>query len=317
MITKITNYDFLLDKIEAEKLLNDNCGIIFGKNVDISILEIKRNTTYNKTSWNVWYRILVDHKEMKIRLSASTIFEKKRDYQILQYFYNHGFSQGEIVVSRPIALLEDQNIFMYEDANGKTFKEGIDDEIDVLKTKVEKAALVLKKIHALAKPDFDLWYTKLVFNVESKNTDNLSEFYGEYAEKIVDLVLKIKEKLKAQEKTVFCHGDFQPDNLIFDIEKIYVLDFSLACLADREYDLAHFVTQLGVMMNMYGDPRNFDDLKKYFLDAYGEYDQEKLALYSVLACYRVLEVYRQVNEKRYLDFVLKMLKNNLEKSNLE
>jgi len=58
------------------------------------------------------------------------------------------------------------------------------------------------------------------------------------------LLAKIRERLARvliPEKLVPCHGDLNYSNLLFGIEKAYLVDFDCACLAELEFDIAMFI----------------------------------------------------------------------------
>lgn len=278
---------FLLDKEQAQSFLMANVKDIFGIATSLEILELERAYTYNNRAYNVFYKIKIGDQVKDIRASASLDLPKEKEFKILSFIYNHGFDSGEILVPKPLAFFKDHNLFFYESLPGKTFIFDLKNK-DLLDTKIRFAAKALKKLHNLPKPDFELWNVDNFLNYKDFEGWDLFKFYPNLAKSLNEIVLPLKEKIYQQKSDDFCHGDYQPANLIFFDDKIFILDFGTVCLLDREYDIASFINQLEIMLKRYGDIAIFENLKKEFLTEYGDFNMEKFDLYTAMLHLRIL-----------------------------
>lgn len=286
----IENLDFLLNQDQIEMFLNQNAKKIFGEVCGIKILELKRSKTYNPDSYNVLYKIKLGNEIKEIRASATKtlLIDKKTEFKIIQYYYENGFDKGDLLVAKPLAYFDEFNLMFYENIMGSVFINDLNDDLEKLKIKTKDSALALKKIHALKKPDFDLWDSDALFIFKNYEKASLAKYYPELNNKLDNLISNIKEKVDKIKSADYCHGDYQPANIIFSDDKLYIFDFGLTCLLDREYDVATFVNQLRVMIKRFGKYENFEILKNIFLENYGNYNKEKYEIYSLLLNIRIL-----------------------------
>lgn len=313
----INDLDFLLDKEKISDFLNQNALKIFSQEFNIQVLEIKRSHTYNPDSYNILYKISLSGQSKEIRASASRIVSnnKEIEFKILKYYFDNGFGSGEFLVTKPLAFFKDLNLMFYENIEGSVFMESLSEDLEKLSSKIKSSAILLKKIHQLPKPSFDLWQTDLLFVFQDYEKNALTKYYPKVAEKLDSIINSIKEKADKIKSSDFCHGDFQPANIIFSTGKTYILDFGLNCLLDREYDVAVFISQLRVMLKRYGDFNNFPILEKLFLETYGSFNEEKYNFYGALVNLRILVTFcisqGKENNLDYMPLVYNLLKEDL------
>lgn len=313
----IDDLEFLTNKKLAEEFLNNNANAIFDSMTKIEVLDINRSKTYNPDSYNILYKLKVGENIKKIRASASKmrVINKKNEYQLIKHYYDNGFSAGDELVAKPLHYFDEYNLMFYEDIEGEVFFKNLNTGIDVLKTKVVQCARALKKIHNLPKPNTALWDADHLFIYQSFEKNALKIYYPKLYDQLDTIVGTIKEESNNIKNDDFCHGDFQPTNIIFAKDKLFVLDFGMNCLLDKEYDIACFINQMQIMLRRYGDYGNFQKVRELFLTTYGEYDKEKYDLYAALINLRILVVFcitpALENNIGYTPFIYEILKKDL------
>lgn len=307
--------NFLLDKEKVEEFINQRSQDLFGSADHVEVVEISRTATYNKSSYNVLYKIKVGDSVKEIRASASQQISKKANFQLLKFIYEHGFDTGQCLIAKPWGYFEDSNVMFYENIQGKPLMVELTDDPDELISKIKLCAQILKKIHGLPKPDIALWNANDFFEFKDLERGALQIYYPAVARVLDNLILQIKEKIDQKKLPSFCHGDFNPNNLIIHQNKIYVLDFDMVSLIDKEYDLVNFIDQLQIMTKRFGNFENFETFKKEFLSSYGDYDIGKYNLYNALVHLRILATFcvsqGRENNLEYMDFIYELLKENL------
>ena len=304
----LSNLDFLLDKSWAESYFSKRF-------VGAKILGLKRSETFNTESFNVLYSLETNDGNKMIRLSASTQGERKPTYDILKYIFENDFEIGDVLVPRPIGFDPEINAFMYEDVSGHTFMFDLNRSINWLETKINQIAGGLKKFHDIPRPSSKIWGHEWGEHEWGINRTVMRSFYPRLADNVDNIKKSILAQLAENKKNNLCHGDFQPNNLIFSNEQLYILDFGLACRGDRELDVASFVVQLKIMLRKYGDVSNFPRLSDIFLRSYGEFDTRKVKLYSVLLSLRILDYFMvfpdSENNRERIPFGYELVKKNL------
>lgn len=313
--------NFLLDKDKVEKFLNEKAQVLFGAPDRVEILEIKRTATYNKSSYNVLYRIKISEEVQEIRASASEQLSKKANFQLLEFIYQHGFDAGNLLIAKPLGYFEDENVMFYENIEGKPLMIELTEDKNVLIPKIKLCAGILKKMHGLPKPEVDLWDANNFFEFKKLERGALQIYYPEVARQLDNLISQIRTKIDKNKTLSFCHGDYNPNNLIINRDKIYVLDFDLVSFIDKEYDLANFVDQLQIMTKRFGNFENFETFKKEFLISYGDYDVDKYNLYDALVNLRILATFcvsqGRENNLEFMAFIFELLKENLNQIGIE
>lgn len=313
--------NFLLDKDKVEKFLNEKAQELFGAPDRVEILEIKRTATYNKSSYNVLYKIKINDKLWEIRASASEQLSKKANFELLKFIYNHGFDQGQFLIAKPLGFFEDSNVMFYENIQGKPLMTELGEDVVALTSKIKLCAGILKKIHGLPEPEVKLWNANDFFEFKKLERGALQIYYPAVARELDNLIMKIKEKIDKNKTPEFCHGDYNPNNLIINRDKIYVLDFDMVSFIDKEYDLANFVDQLQIMTKRFGNFENFETFKKEFLISYGDYDVDKYNLYDALVNLRILATFcvsqGRENNLEFMAFIFELLKENLNQIGIE
>lgn len=269
------NLDFLLEKEWVENFLNENSAKIFQKTYKISVKRIERSKSFAPEVFNMIYDLSLDGQPLTIRAASSTIIEKETPFKVMKFLYDHGFSDGDFLVPEPLSYFPELNLHLYKDAPGFMMKDFISEPKEAFAEKVAGAAKALKRIHQVGLPDFALEPTKWDINQEK---------ILQYAPKLEFCLKRLLDQNleKAQKnKTSFCHGDYQTKNIVLG-EKLCIIDFGSSTIAEKELDIASFITQLEIMLKRYSDISEFDYLRQIFFDYYGEYDSETYKTYEFL-----------------------------------
>lgn len=311
----IYKYDYLLDDRLAEKFFSQNSIKIFNQEIDIKVLESKRADNYNRDSYNILFKILIGSDRKEIRVSGQSYLSKKVDYSIMNFYYQHGFNGGNILVPKPLVYLNDYNLLVYENIGGITLLKEVEAGEKNITSKVELSAKALKKIHELPKPDIELWDKNTLYKFEEYEKKAIGKFYPDLSHRIGEIIASIKQNVEAKTSNEFCHGDFQPNNLIYNNDKLYVIDFGTSCFLDKEYDVATFVCQFTSMMSRYGDGIDTNALIDLFKKTYGRFNQEKFVFFSALVNLRTLGVYCVFSDKmdnlKHIPLIYGLLETNL------
>ncbi|AKM82452.1 TPA: hypothetical protein DD449_05170 [Candidatus Berkelbacteria bacterium] len=314
-MTNDSNDFYLLDKENAEKFFQEFCKEIFGKQIIISVLDLKRSHTYNPDNYNIYYLLKTDGEKKGIRLSTSKVLSKKDDFLVMNFFHKNGFQDGMFIAPKPLAYLEKDNIFIYEDTLGDRLSDSLS-KIDNLDSVVEKIALLLKKVHNLSKPEFTAKKSDFIF--ENFQFQLIENNFPKLEGKLKPLIDQIKEK-NLDGHLDFCHGDFNPNNILLQGEKIVLIDFGSSCFLKKELDMASFLVHLEIMLCKTDKAILFDKLEKTFLNNYGEYDNTNLVSLSIAINLRLLEislVYPWADRNQeFQSYIYNLLEKNISKYN--
>lgn len=311
------NIENILDKNKAEIFLNKKSLAIFGEKQQIKVKAINRSYTYNPDSYNLQFVIEINKKERRLRLATSLVSKKKSDYQIMRYFYNDGFKGPKFFVPKPLVYFEDDNLLVYEDINSIKLTDLLNQNEDTLRVKISQVAELLMTIHQLPLPSFSIQDGNFFF--VNFNQDIMSEYYPTLAQNLPAILNELKSKIDYSDLK-FCHGDFNPNNLLFQDMIIHLIDFGSICYFVPEIDLASFFSHLRLMLNKINRLKIFGELKQNFFQVYRDYNQKNFYLLSLLIDLRLLEIamiykWFDYNESQ-ISFLYSVFKQDLSKTTI-
>ena len=307
------NYLFLLNQVKAESFLNENSNKIFGDNYLIKIKKIKRDKTYNtEGSLNILYNLVVDDKKRSIRVSTSTFLNKEHDYNIMKFFHLNSFNQKPFFTPEPIAYLQNEKILFYENVQGKILADILNDEDTNLDKIFNQCAKLINKVHLLPLPNLPLFNPQYLF--EDFKYELITKKIPQ-AKNLNLVIKKIKDSLLINKAKCFCHGDFNPNNLLILADSICLIDFGITTIFYKEIDLASFLVHLKLLLQKH--PSRFNKYRKIFLDAYGDFDKQKLYLLIALIESRLLEISIIFEDTKYdTNFIFECLNDDLKSANI-
>lgn len=273
------NLEDLLDRKSAQELFfkyRKECGL----SNDFEIQNIHRHLVLSPNTYAILYEIFDEDKIKKIRVNASQEETRKKAYKVMTFLQDK-FPPPIFYIPKIYFYDEDYNLNAYENVEGKILiqqlKEGN------LETKIKMAGLWLKKLHSIDSDNLELLEHKIFFNFSA-----LEKFYLDLAKKGPTIIKELEESLDDYPSKLI-HGDYQPNNIIVDNNRIIVFDFNDSQIADPALDLAKFLTQLKVMLFRFSDISLFENLKKIFLNNYRlEYNQTNFKIYSKMYYLQIL-----------------------------
>lgn len=254
--------------------------------IDFQVVNIHRQLVLSPKTYALLYEISDKGFIKKIRANASSEETRERAFKVMK-FLEHDFSGPKFFIPKVYFYDSDYNLIAYEN-----IEEGLlIDELNNLNlvTKISLAAQWLHHLHELNKPiDFELARHKIFFNFRS-----LRKFYPQLASEGPAIVESLQKKISSPADGGFqprlIHGDFQPNNIITNNNKITVFDFNDSQIDDPALDLAKFLTQLKVMLFRFANIKDYEDLKTTFLINYRlNFSQNNFQVYQKLYYLQIL-----------------------------
>ncbi|MEA4821455.1 MAG: phosphotransferase, partial [Erysipelotrichales bacterium] len=148
--------------------------------------------------------------------------------------------------------------------NSKVFNES---SLSIEK-KITMVAEKLRKIHSI-KINSLKFNSLEKLNVFKKKSLSLFTF-----EKVI---IKNIENQYSKSNLVLCHNDLVNVNLLFDNEKLYIIDYEYAGMNDKMFDLASFLSENDIT----DEKTILDFLKCYYLDKYSNNIFEDLKIWYI------------------------------------
>ncbi len=275
------NLEDLLDKNIVKTILmkyRNECNL----SDCFEIVEINRAHVLSPLTYALLYTVVDGGNIKKIRANASGEETRIRGYKIMNLL-GTDFTGPINYVPKPYFYCEDYNMVSYENVEGNILINDLKD-IAILGKKIKMSAFWLKKLHSgNYKIDFELPHHKVDFNFEA-----LKNYYFQLASDGERIVEELKSQLKDENK-ILIHGDYQPNNIIIDHDKITAFDFNDSQIENQSLDVAKFLTQLKVMLTRFSDVSLFPSFEKIFLNAYAlDFNKENFLIYSKIYYLQIL-----------------------------
>ena len=177
-------------------------------------------------------------------------------------------------------------------------------------------------IHNLPQPGFESQDPNLLF--EKFNNEGIASRYKNLANNLNIILAELKHRIIKNQTSVYCHGDFNPNNLIYQESTISLIDFGSTCIFNPELDLASFITHLRIILTKKKHFENFETLKNVFLQTYNSqnsYNQEHFNLFMAVIDLRLLEIailYKWFDHnEEHIPIIYQYLKDDLRKISIE
>ncbi|PLX22077.1 hypothetical protein C0584_00945 [Candidatus Parcubacteria bacterium] len=220
-------------------------------------------------------------KTISIFCAAHDSEPRKNVHTVLKYLWKNSFSEGELLVPKPLFYsakfrgtfyqgLEGSHLYSYIRKKDKKMVEEI----------IPQAAAWFAKLHSLPikkAKNFNQENSRIKTVVPGvKNTyeiikDRYPKYLYIYKKAYGHFIKKEESFLKRKNCDIsLVHGDAHPENVIkISKKKIGVIDFADLCLSDPARDLGTFLQQLDYMaMRKIADRKYVNKIKKLFLDSY-------------------------------------------------
>lgn len=156
--------------------------------------------------------------------------------------------------------------------------------------KIERAATLLKKLHAKPCVDFSFHPIETMYTYANKIKEPLFD---------LSTYLKIIDTVKSLSTTqVLCHNDVVAGNLLFGEDRDYLIDYEYAATNDPLFDVMSFISE-----NQITDPTLRQRFYNTYFDNYNETTLYKLnvweAFHNILWCYWAMMMFETRQESIY------------------
>lgn len=255
---KIKNLNDLLDKNKTKEILikvSDKLGL--SPNLDVK--SVNRSLTWLPETYIIVYEVEDGGDMVLIRASASEKVSRLPAFQVMDYLSRHGFSDSILF---PLVYIDEYNLLLYKNIEGQPFINLIQGRIalNLLQEKVAASATWLAKMHLL---NFKL----PIPNYEFKYFHQLNNYYPALFQDLEKIKKECLSKINHQQ-IMALHGDYKPDNIIFDKDQIKVFDFNEAGLGNPMIDVASFLSQTKVMLLRFYNIDHYNLCETTFLETY-------------------------------------------------
>lgn len=207
--------------------------------------------------------------------SLDTTYEAEIANDILQALSKKGFSEGKFQTNKPLDYYPELRILLYQDFPGETLTDFITNKKNDIEMIVAKSAEWLLKFHQLK---LKIGKVK-TFEREAQeaewfqmNYHLLNNGLASSCESIMAKILKLKKSFAnvVEKEAVTIHGDYHPDNILIDGDKIGVIDFGGAWQFDPLSDIGKFLVQLEICFidNIITDKNLLQKLQDVFIKKY-------------------------------------------------
>ncbi len=218
-------------------------------------------------------------------------------YDTLQELRNHGFADGPLTVSQPLAYDANWQLLLLHHSEGQLLKNLILTQSN-LEWAMEGAAKWLAKLHRCGVScgrRYSLHDQLRTLGAQKRALEGLSP---EAARRFGDILARIESRssdLTEPRTSGPTHRDFSPDHLLVDGAHFTGLDFDEFCQYDSLFDVAHFMAHLRFLSLLhFGMLTHFDRLAEVFLAAYlagaRDYSAEQMNLYQTIAYFKLAHI---------------------------
>lgn len=222
-------------------------------------LDLKRFLPEHPKSIVVMVEIVIESNngliKKEIVIKGKENEDREKEFELINYFYNHGFNNGNFQVSRPLEYFKKGNLLIYE-GRGISLRDVIvQRSSDEVARYCDLAGGWLAKFHSLPAPHFlstqetilanflEVSFKKLTNNTTGIDLDRIKKTSNE-------LLFNLPKD------DILVHGDFQPEHVLTDDDIILAVDFEKTFRGSSAADLASFLLQLNSVFY-------YEEIKKY------------------------------------------------------
>ena len=219
----------------------------------------------------------------------------KKAYDTLRELRDHGFADGRLTVSEPLAYDPRWQLLLLDHSQGELLRNLILAQSD-LEGALEGAAEWLVKLHgckATGGRHYALQDHLGTLRVRQQALEQVSPkaalSFGAVLARIESRLNNITEQLLPGPT----HHDFSPDHLLVDENRFTGLDFDEFRQYEPLFDVAHFMAHIGYLGLLdSGSLHRFNALAERFLAAYQRWNQSlgRLELYLALAYLKLAQI---------------------------
>lgn len=275
----------LLSESKVRDILSQETNAILQSGEQIVDVDVKPLKTYlDDKSYSVQalYEATIQDaqkqtRDMKIFASAHSSGNKYKDYQIGRYMYawSKKYPLKTLLVPAVYGYIESRGLFLREYIEGERSKDIMRSKRKVNRKHAKLVNKGLIELHEIKLPstiqglDGRSNLDDLKNNLKILRSRSHDEF-KQVAERYRDITKRLQDLSNAESETeVFCHGDFNPSNIIItENNQVSLIDFGSASLQHPLWDVAAFCSHLLGMEDLGMNPKQRTRAGKVFLRQY-------------------------------------------------
>jgi len=194
----------------------------------------------------------------------------KKVYSTLRELQNHGFADGLLTVSQPLAYDAKWQLLLLRHYEGELLRNLVLTQPN-LEWAMEGAAEWLAKLHRCGIKSGRRYSLQDHLRTLGARRQPLEQVSPDAARSFEGILARIERQIeKIEERRLGpTHRDFSPDHLLVDGVHFTGLDFDEFCQYDPVFDVAHFIAHVGYLGLLHsGSLHRFDPLAKRFSATY-------------------------------------------------
>ena len=257
---KTKNLEDLLDKEQARKIFAS-----YREELNLSsnfqIQTIHRHIALSPFTYALLCKVSDDYKIIKFRANASQEQSRQPAFKVME-FLREKFLGPKFFIPQVCFYDSDYNLLVYKNTEGTPFINQL--RAGSLESEISLCGQWLKKLHLIRNfKSLTIPHHQIFFNFPA-----LKKYYPKLADQGPLLVDKWQKKIVNKITPCLIHGDFQPNNIIIDSQKIIVFDYTDSEIADPVIDVVRFLVQMKVMLFRFASPYKYKDIESIFLKNY-------------------------------------------------
>jgi len=272
----------ITDPKKLPEFLKKNLRSVLAKKSITRIHMIKHKDKWGSKRYHavLQYHLTLDNngqeEKQDIMCVANAEEPRKNAFKAMHFLYTHGFATGHYQIPKPYHYMPSIKAMFYDAAMGENLLQMINKKSRRVYKSLDMAVGWLNKLHSMKvtnKQNFNPKNARLTTIPPGLRyvANELPGYHAPMARKAHHLYTQLiaAEKQNEVHATKLVHGDFHPENLIFDPKQrsvVHVIDFADMSIADPARDVGTFLQQLHFMT--LPTPYNTTRLQKQFLHTY-------------------------------------------------
>ena len=197
-----------------------------------------------------------------------------RTFDLVSRLRSHGFdgqAEDGICVPEPVAMVPAFAMWLSRKADGMPGSVAV--ESSAGPSAGARMAEAVYKIHAVKCYSRNHHTVDRELEILEQRLLDTARRHPDWSNRISDLISRCREICSAigERPVRGIHRDFYDDQMLFDCERVYVVDFDLYCLGDPALDVGNALAHLTERaLRAAGNPNALDEVRHTLLDRYIE-----------------------------------------------
>lgn len=249
-------------------------------------------------------------KPLSVFCNANSKESRKGAFLALQHLWKNNLASNKLGLPQPLFYNQRLKAMFYLEATGENFYQYMVNPktpFSQLKKIAGLTGIWLARLHSLPTKgvkNFNPIQSKIAtvipgpahfLKLINKKHYKYPSYYRQTKE-LFEKITELEKKLISKTDKYIIHGDFHPENVVYDHRKdvLSVIDFTDCCLSHYMRDLGNFYQQLGYMVKNTLPKTKIKQLQKIFINAYlkegkikfNAEDKKKFELYKAWTALR-------------------------------